>query len=319
VSASRDIERILVIFPGALGDLMCVMPAIGAIAAQHRGASVELMARAELARLGVGRTVVTRGHSIDRREVTALFSDSAEEFPGAHNFFKCFERIYSFFAANHAGYRERLIAATDGVVSFHQFRPNGDGHVAAAYLDSIGEPGARLEVRVEPTAEDIGAASRAITDVGVDASKLVAIFPGSGSSTKNWPAEKFVALARMLAERFSGATVLGPAESAMIPAFRDCGIPLQNNLELGTVAGVARIASAFVGNDSGVSHLAAAVGAPAVVLFGQTDPARWRPLGRDITRVVVIRREPIDSIEPQEVATALMRISTRSVGDWSNT
>ncbi|HYL57795.1 MAG TPA: glycosyltransferase family 9 protein [Candidatus Acidoferrales bacterium] len=315
MSTSRDIERILVIFPGALGDLMCVMPAIGAIAARHRGASIELMARAELARLAVGRTVVTRGHSIDNRMVTALFSDSAEELASAREHFKCFERIYSFFAANHAGYRERLTAATDGVVSFHPFRPSGDGHVAAAYLDSIGEPDAPLDSRVEPTVEDVDRASRAIADAGADASNLIAIFPGSGSSTKNWPVEKFAALARMLAERSSVAIVLGPAESAMMPAFRDASIPVLSNLELGTVAGVARQASAFIGNDSGVSHLAAAVGAPGVVLFGQTDPERWRPLGR----VTVIRREPIDSIEPQEIAAEVARISTQFVGDSSNT
>ena len=297
---------------------MCVMPAIGAIAARHRGASVELMARAELAWLAVGRTVVTRGHSIDRREVTALFSDSAEEFAGARDYFECFGCIYSFFAANHAGYRERLTAATDGVVTLHRFRPSGDGHVAAAYLDSIGESGSPLEVRLEPTADDVDAASRAIANAGGDTSSLIAIFPGSGSSTKNWPVEKFVALARMLAERSSVAIVLGPAESAMMPAFRDRGIPVLSDLELGTVAGVARKASAFIGNDSGVSHLAAAVGAPGVVLFGETDPMRWRPLGRDVGRVTVIGCEPIDSIEPHEVAAAIARISAQSVGDSPN-
>jgi ADP-heptose:LPS heptosyltransferase len=244
-----------------------------------------------------------------------LFSNSAEEFAGARDYFRCFERIYSFFAANHAGYRERLTAATDGVVTFHQFRPRGEGHVAAAYLESVGESDAPLTVRLEPTADDVDAAARAIADAGGDASNLIAIFPGSGSVPKNWPAEKFAVLARMLAERSSVAIVLGPAESALKPAFRDCGGAVLSDLELGTVAGVARIASAFVGNDSGVSHLAAAAGAPGVVLFGETDPKRWRPLGR----VTVIQREPIDSIEPHEVAIAIARISTQSVGDSSNT
>ncbi|MGH7925902.1 MAG: glycosyltransferase family 9 protein, partial [Candidatus Binatus sp.] len=73
-------------------------------------------------------------------------------------------------------------------------------------------------------------------------------------------------------------------------------------LDLPTVAAVTRLASAFVGNDSGVSHLAAAVGTSGVAIFGPTEPARWRPLGR---RIDILRREPIDSIEVGEVADAL--------------
>jgi heptosyltransferase-3 len=74
------------------------------------------------------------------------------------------------------------------------------------------------------------------------------------------------------------------------------------DLELGEVAAIARMARAFVGNDSGVSHLAAAAGGGrGVVLFGPTDPERWRPLGA----VRIIRREPIGSIAVEEVEAAL--------------
>jgi len=78
INSSRSIRRVLVIFPGALGDLMCLLPAMAAISQRHPGASVELMARLELARLAAARTVVTRGHSIDAREVGELFAE-----PGA--------------------------------------------------------------------------------------------------------------------------------------------------------------------------------------------------------------------------------------------
>src|SRR5271155_698168 len=92
---SRAFGRVLAIFPGALGDLMCLMPALAAISRRHPDASVELMARLELARLVVGRSVVARGHSIDAREVGELFADEAAG--GARRFFGEFDRIYSFF------------------------------------------------------------------------------------------------------------------------------------------------------------------------------------------------------------------------------
>jgi heptosyltransferase III len=57
----------------------------------------------------------------------------------------------------------------------------------------------------------------------------------------------------------------------------------------------------FVGNDSGISHLAAAAGAPGVVIFGPTNLERWRPLGR----TTVMRSEALDGLAPATVAAAL--------------
>ena len=76
------------------------------------------------------------------------------------------------------------------------------------------------------------------------------------------------------------------------------------DLELATVAGIARLATGFVGNDSGVSHLAAAADARGVVIFGASDPQRWRPLGR----IAVLGQDET----PDEVATALNRMSYRN-------
>src|SRR6202521_3342149 len=88
-------KRALVIFPGALGDSVCVIPAIDALAARHRGCSIELMARPELVRLAVGRTAVARGHSIDAPHVTALFCESDDASLGTRDgFFAGYERIY---------------------------------------------------------------------------------------------------------------------------------------------------------------------------------------------------------------------------------
>jgi heptosyltransferase-3 len=99
--------------------------------------------------------------------------------------------------------------------------------------------------------------------------------------------------------------VHGPAEAALESALAAHRSATLRGLELGAVAGIARLATAFVGNDSGVSHLASAAGACGVMLFGPTDPARWRPLGK----IAVIRREPIASIEPAEVYAAICALS----------
>jgi heptosyltransferase-3 len=302
------VNRVLVIFPGALGDLMCLMPALSAISRRHPGASVELMARLELARLAAGRSVVVRRHSIDAREVGELFAD--ETAGGARRFFGDFDRVYSFFASDDARFRARLAAAIDGEVSFHPFRPGGEGHVSAGYLRAIGEASSPMDARLEPTPNDLAAALRVLAESKCDGSNLILIFPGSGSPGKNWPADKFAALAYelSLSSRASVAVVLGPAETSIEPIFPEAGVPVLRDLDLPTVAAIARLAAAFVGNDSGVSHLAAAVGAAGVVIFGPTDPARWRPMGPGgDASVRILRREPIDSIEVREVADAISK------------
>jgi ADP-heptose:LPS heptosyltransferase len=204
------------------------------------------------------------------------------------------------------------------------------------------------------------AAARLLLESKCDISNLVVIFPGSGSPVKNWPVDKFAALASMLASeagilplrlrsglrladadsalndtrrtalndtrrpragppaplsatsddaRHSAVVVIGPAEAGIEPVFREAGVPVLKDLDLPTVAAIASIASAFVANDSGVAHLAAAVGASGVVIFGHTDPARWRPMGSG--QIDVLRREPIDSIETREVAGALLKFVER--------
>ena len=366
-AANRSIKRVLVIFPGALGDLMCVMPAIGAIARRHPGASIELMARDELARLAAGRTVVVRRHSIDAREVSELFSDEPSD--SARRLFSQFDRIYSFFASEDVRFRARLVAAADGEVSFHRFRPDGEGHVSQAYVRSIGEAASLEGGLLEPTVDDLAAAERVLRHSGCGGSNAIVMFPGSGSAAKNWPVEKFLALANMLgkgsgilrpdglqndksaeareggvavetmltkeagilrsadpglndkgdvqrdfgAERSengaSVAVVVGPAEAGIEPMFRDAGVAVLKDLDLPTVAAVARVARAFVGNDSGVSHLAAATGTSGVVIFGPTDPARWRPIPPRLgQRIEILRGEPIDRVEPHAVAAVLSKI-----------
>src|ERR1039457_3176739 len=159
--------RVLIIFPGALGDLMCLTPTIAAIARRHRHAELELMARGELVEFAVGRLGIIRADSIDRREVALLFRVSADdEGEQARRFFGLFERIYCFFSADDPPFRRALTeASAPGATTFHPFRPGGTGHVASAYLkDATGE------VRIEEIAinflpNDLEGASRAVSEI----------------------------------------------------------------------------------------------------------------------------------------------------------
>jgi ADP-heptose:LPS heptosyltransferase len=97
--------------------------------------------------------------------------------------------------------------------------------------------------------------------------------------------------------------VLGPAEEGEA-TWAEEGITVAAGLELVAVASLLACCDAYCGNDSGVSHLAAAVGACGVALFGPTDPECWRPLS---SRIAAIRLEPWTGADgtpaPQAVET----------------
>jgi len=116
----------------------------------------------------------------------------------------------------------------------------------------------------------------------------VVVHPLSGSPSKNWP----LALFEELAERTGAEWAVEREGSLRIPDL----------YELGCWLASARV---YVGNDSGITHLAAAVGTPVVTLFGPTDPAVWRPRGE---RVAVIQRMPMEEITVDDVIAAMGRV-----------
>jgi len=119
------------------------------------------------------------------------------------------------------------------------------------------------------------------------------IHPFSGSARKNWPLERFAQLAETLAERMPVEWCVGPEESLPWQARR-----FDNLYDLAAWLASARL---YIGNDSGISHLAAAAGAPVVAMFGATDPRVWSPRG---PRVEVVEGAAMETITLAQVWAA---------------
>jgi quercetin dioxygenase-like cupin family protein/lysophospholipase L1-like esterase len=106
---------------------------------------------------------------------------------------------------------------------------------------------------------------------------FLAIHPGSGSPAKNWPADRFAEAAHRLAGGRPWLLVLGPAEAQA--ADWPAAVVVAREWPVRLLGAALSRAGLFLGNDSGVAHLAAASGAPTLTLFGPTDPALWAPVG----------------------------------------
>jgi ADP-heptose:LPS heptosyltransferase len=109
------------------------------------------------------------------------------------------------------------------------------------------------------------------------------LHPGSGSPRKCWPAARFAALGKALSARgFAVSFLLGPAETRLAGILAGLGVPAQalwREDSLVRAAATLAQAAGFIGNDSGITHLAAFLGLPTVAVFGPSDPVRWAPPG----------------------------------------
>jgi heptosyltransferase III len=153
---------------------------------------------------------------------------------------------------------------------------------------------------------------------------ILAVAPGAGRPEKLWPVEQFAALVRQLTApdgTLAGAALMllgGPGESALAAQMRlllpDLPvIDLVDRLDLLSQAACMARASLFVGNDSGLTHVAAALGIPTVSVFGPTDPRQYAPFGPRAGYAggtVGGRVRQIDEITVAEVAAAISRILT---------
>lgn len=156
---------------------------------------------------------------------------------------------------------------------------------------------------------------------GPAAAPLVAIHPGSGSVRKCWPIDRFVGVARWLRKHWRASIIVvrGPAEqewaSGKFEQLDRLGVVTLDAAVLDVLAAVLRRCYLYLGNDSGVTHLAAAVGCPSVAIFGVTDWRLWAPLG-DHVRVHAPASPPPTpwrSLSHAEAETAMRAVSLSQV------
>ncbi len=139
------------------------------------------------------------------------------------------------------------------------------------------------------TSEAAGSIIRRVADAGLDGQKIALIHPAAAFATKQWATDNFARVAESLAERGYASVAIGtPHERPLLEALTDeSSVRIVTfDLSLPEVAALAARSQLFVGNDSGIAHIAAAVGTPSVVIFGSSNVAHWRPWNKAPAEVV---------------------------------
>jgi heptosyltransferase-3 len=308
--AAQQNQRGVILQPGGIGDCILTLPLAELMKETVCKGGVDIIGRTEYTGILPGRSCVDAVRSIDSMELYRLFAeetvfDLADGDPLIMAF-AGYTWIVTFLGESNSNFEMNLIFTANcshsaEIMTFEMKPGPGLGkHITEFYREQFIEQtrdfieaekykGAVGMPLIRPTQADMLRGKELLAENGVmPARKPVVIAPGSGGKHKCWCLENFLSVARMLANE--GAEViflLGPAEmerfseSEMAKIGETAGRLI--NFSLADVVGVLSNAGGYIGNDSGITHLSAAMGIRTVAVFGPTDPAIYAPVGSSVT------------------------------------
>jgi heptosyltransferase-2 len=316
VSATKP--RILVIRGGAIGDFILTLPAIAALRRQFPQAHLEVLGYPHIAQLAVAGSLVDRVQPIEARGLAGFFARGGTLEPDLMDYFSEFDLVISYLYDPDEIFKtnvERCLVK-QFIVGPHRPDERERLHATQVYLKPL-ERLAIFDADNVPrlVLNDRNSSGRADLPVSLDAQQRVptiTFHPGSGSEKKNWPETKWAGLIQQIiaTTRWNLLLVGGEAEgerlrrlAAVLPPAR-CSIA--QGLPLAELARRIQSGAAFVGHDSGITHLAAAVGLPCVILWADTLEEVWRPQGE---RLVVLKEiTGVQAISVEKVMNELHKL-----------
>jgi hypothetical protein len=310
IKAARRALRGVILQPGAIGDCILTLPLVEFMKDCLGLGGVDILGHTEYIGIFPGRTCVDGVRSIDTVDLHRLFAETntfdLADGDALINTFGDYAWIVTFLGEPDGNFEQNLIFTVNcshsaEVTTLPMKLPEGSSaHITDFYIEQfIAQSGLSLEPRpvhktkslIKATKADINKGRELLKEINVDSSeKVVVIQPGSGSSHKCCHLDNYLAVAKKLASKdIKVVFLLGPAEQER---FSDAAIKkitgvakCLTDLSLTGVLELLSCADTFLGNDSGITHLAAAMGVKTVVVFGPTNPKVYKPIGPVVTAV----------------------------------
>jgi ADP-heptose:LPS heptosyltransferase len=289
--------------PGALGDTLLLLPTLALARRQWPATEITLVAREDVALLSSAVHLADHQSPYGSALWSALFVDESPSLNSSHELRRLLkDSAVVAWLSDPDGLVERnlyYLGARVVVLARGRPSPADSEHMAvtlARGLEPLGltVPSSPEELslampRQLATASDLARIKELRRNFALDYHRVVAFHVGSGGVTKRWPPPLFADLAgRCTSCGIVPVLLAGPQDEdsvqAVIAAYDTIPqLPVIRDLSLGELAAFLQHLAAYVGNDSGVSHLAALSGAPTLALFGPTNPEHWAPLGRSVS------------------------------------
>lgn len=294
--------KILVIRGGAIGDFILTLPVLAALRQQFRQAQLEVLGYPHIVQLAAAGGLVNRVQPIEARGLASFFARHGELPEDLRDYFSEFNIILSYLYDPDEIFQTNVKRCSPAQFIAGPHRPDEAERIHATKV--FLQPLERLAIFDADAVPRLTLVSRPSTFA-----PALVLHPGSGSERKNWPEQKWAELiAQLLAiPRVNLLLVGGEAEgerlqklAAALPPTR---VSVARNLPLVELAHRLKTCVGFVGHDSGITHLAAALGLPCVVLWAHTIEEIWRPQGE---RVQILRETSgLQELSVARVLTAL--------------
>ncbi|MHC4721410.1 MAG: glycosyltransferase family 9 protein [Planctomycetota bacterium] len=304
----RGLRRGVIITPGAVGDCLLMLPLARFMKESCKLGSIEFIGHTEYIDFYPGRTCVDGIRSIDSIDFHRLFADAkdfaVEDGDALITAFGRYSWIVSFLGEGDKNFEHNLIftvhcSHSAEVTTLPLVAKVGfSGHIGEFYINQFNAANTLWVVPpqfstsdrlVQPTRADISCGQSLLQSQGIDpAGRVIVIQPGSGGREKCWHLDNFCKLGEMLAKKdMQVLFLLGPVElerfdNNSMKKIEGVGKCI-SGLGLAEVMQITACAHLYIGNDSGITHLAASLGAATLAIFGPTDPAIYGPIGPRVT------------------------------------
>ena len=316
----------LILNSGAIGDCLLSLPLAKAIRDLYRLDRVDFIGNTEYTGFYPGRTCIDGVRSAESIPLYRLFADQnqfvLDDKDRLLDVFAEYAHVISFLGAGHPHFEQNLLFTLHSThaaqLTLIPVWPPADwsGHITEFYWDcyqkenQVEDTDFFPSLSVTPIPADYLSGMDLLEQADVDTeTSLIVIQPGSGSLDKCWHPENFLQTAALLKQDHQQVVfLLGPAEAErmspnLLDRIRSTETVLEN-LSLTHVLQVLTQTDLFVGNDSGIGHLAAAMGIKTAIVFGPTDSVLYRPLGPSVHILSPSQNSFRSAIETEQTSIA---------------
>ena len=278
--SSAKAPRILVIRGGAIGDFILTLPVLAALRERFPGAEIEVLGYPRIASLAISGGLAKAVHALESPGLAMFFARSGALDLEWRDFFGQFAIVISYLFDPDKIFETNVKSCGPRQFIAAQHRPDEAKpiHASDVFLKPLeqltifdGDPVARLELP--------GLGKR---------KNWLALHPGSGSKSKNWPEKNWRELVAHLLDHspLNLLVIGGEAEGNRLQRLAN-GMPperleIAQHIPLPELAPRLAKCAGYVGHDTGMTHLAAALGLPTLVLWGPSNETIWRPLGEKV-------------------------------------
>lgn len=272
--------RILVIRGGAIGDFILTLPVLAALRERFPQAKIEVLGYPRIASLALSGGSAKAVHAIESPGLAMFFARGGSLDLEWRDFFGQFDIVISYLFDPDKFFETNVKSCGPRQFIAAQHRPDEDKaiHASDVFLKPLeqltifeGDPVARLEL--------LGLGKR---------KNCLALHPGSGNESKNWPEENWRELVGHLLDHsplnllFIGGEAEGDRLQRLANGMPSDRLEIAQHIPLPELALRLAKCVGYVGHDTGVTHLASALGLPTLVLWGPSNETVWRPLGEKV-------------------------------------